>query len=68
MTDFIAIYSQWSQTTSDPTVRNFLGWLGENCEVTAGDVMTDTEFQRICELSGTDPDEAEDALMESAWP
>ena len=68
MTDFVAIYLQWAPTVPEPTVTNFLGWLGNNCGVTAGDVMTDTEFQYICEVSGTDYSEAEEALMESAWP
>ena len=67
-TNFVEIFKTWSKQTPTPTVRDFLGWLGDNCKTTAGQVMTDTEFQHICELAGASPEESEDALMESAWP
>ena len=66
--DFVQIYTTWTPTVPEPTVSIFLGWLGDHCNTTAGQVMTDAEFQRICELAKATPQEAEDALMESAWP
>lgn len=66
--DFVAIYKQWTEQTGDGTLSNFLLWLGTNCHVTPGEVMTDTEFQAICELAGVGPEDAAEVLMEMAWP
>jgi hypothetical protein len=68
MDNFVQTYMVWAATSPEPTVRNFLAWLGTHCNTTAGQVMTDGEYQRICELANATPQEAEDALMESAWP
>lgn len=66
--DFVQICSHWASQEQEPTIRDFVLWLGDHCGVTPGDVMTDTEFQTCCDLLGATPEEAEDALMETAWP
>jgi len=67
-TDFVQVYRAWASERANPKISEFLGWLGDHCKVTAGDVMTDAEFEDIRILAGATPMEAEDALMESAWP
>ncbi len=67
-TDFVQICRSWAAKQQTPTIAEFVTWLGEHCNVTPGDVMTDAEYQICSDLLGATPAEAEEALMETAWP
>ena len=66
--DFVQICRSWAAEQTATTIAEFVTWLADHCKVTPGDVMTDSEYQICCDLLGADPQEAEEALMETAWP
>lgn len=64
----VELYKRWSENTGGVRFVDFVDWMIEQGHVLPGDVFTEAELDRICELSGDMPEDCEEALMLTAWP
>lgn len=64
----VAVYLRWAEQSGQRSLADFLTFMQRDCHTLAGDVLTEDELMQICEISGDDPSDCDDALMRSAWP
>lgn len=52
----------------EPTLKRFIQWLAEHCQVVPGDVMDYSEYLEVAKVFGASPDDIDRALESSSWP